>query len=179
MVFTPNSTSHHTGRGTGSPVPALSILVTPTAPTEPQEAARASEVDLSNLDLEAPLPLDPNGAFRDNSDNGLVYLIRANAEPAARAELRLVVNAGSAQEDEDQLGIAHLLEHMLFNGTERFEGQELVDFMEGIGMGFGPDVNAYTSFDETVYQLRIPTDDPEIVDTAFDILEGLGRLRHA
>ena len=122
------------------------------------------------MDADAPLPFDDQVIF-GVFDNGLQYLIRENGQPANRAELRLVLNAGSTQEEDDQLGVAHLLEHMLFNGTERFEGQELINFMEGIGMGFGPDVNAYTSFDETVYQLRIPTDDPEIVATALDILE--------
>ena len=127
-------------------------------------------VDVAALDPDAPLPLDP--AVRlGQLDNGLIYIIRRNTEPLNRAELRLVINAGSLQEDEDQLGLAHLLEHMLFNGTARFPEQALIDFMEGIGMGFGPDVNAYTSFDETVYMLRVPTDDDEVFGTALDILE--------
>jgi len=104
-------------------------------------------------------------------ENGLNYYVRHNAEPENRAELRLVVNAGSLLEDEDQLGVAHFLEHMLFNGTERFGGQAIVDFFEKIGMNFGADLNARTSFDETVYILRIPTEDEETVTTAFDILE--------
>jgi zinc protease len=116
------------------------------------------------------LPVDP--AVRIGQlDNGLTYYIRQNSEPEARAELRLAINAGSLQEDEDQLGLAHFLEHMLFNGTERFPEQELIDYLETIGIEFGPDINAYTSFDETVYQLRVPTDDPELLTTAFDVLE--------
>jgi zinc protease len=82
-----------------------------------------------------------------------------------------VVKAGSVLEDEDQLGLAHFVEHMAFNGTEHFEKQELVDYLEGIGMRFGPDLNAYTSFDETVYMLMVPTDSAELVATAFQILE--------
>lgn len=115
------------------------------------------------------IPLDP--AVRQGTlDNGLTFYIQRNTEPQNRAELRLVVDAGSVLEDDDQLGLAHFVEHMLFNGTERFEAQEIVNFMERIGMRFGPDVNAYTSFDETVYMLQIPTDDPEIERMAFEIL---------
>ncbi len=120
--------------------------------------------------LDAPIP--PTPAIRSGKfDNGLTYYIRANHRPEERAELRLVVNAGSILEDEDQLGLAHFVEHMAFNGTRNFEKQELVDYLESIGLAFGPDLNAYTSFDETVYMLKIPTDDAAIVDTAFQILE--------
>ncbi|RMF54850.1 MAG: insulinase family protein, partial [Calditrichaeota bacterium] len=87
-----------------------------------------------------------------------------------RAELRLVVNAGSVLEADDQLGLAHFCEHMAFNGTLHFQKHKLVDYLESIGMRFGPDLNAYTSFDETVYMLQIPTDQATIVDTAFQIL---------
>ena len=117
-----------------------------------------------------PLPLDP-AVTAGTLDNGLRYFIRTNGYPENRAELRLVVNAGSVLEAEDQLGLAHLLEHMAFNGTENFEKQELVEYLESVGMAFGPEVNAYTGFDETVYMLQIPTDDPEIMATAFQILE--------
>ena len=116
------------------------------------------------------IPLDP--AVRQGKlDNGLTYFVRANGRPEKRASLRLVVNAGSVLEDEDQKGIAHFVEHMAFNGTKRFEKQELVNYLERIGMRFGPDVNAYTSFDETVYMLEVPTDDPRVLATAFQILE--------
>ncbi len=104
-------------------------------------------------------------------DNGLRYYVRENGRPENRALLRLVVDAGSILEDEDQLGLAHFVEHMAFNGTENFEKQALVDYLESIGMAFGPDINAYTSFDETVYMLEVPMDDPEMLATAFRILE--------
>jgi hypothetical protein len=79
---------------------------------------------------------------------------RANRRPEfSRAELRLAVNVGSILEDDDQRGLAHFVEHMAFNGTRNFEKQELVNYLESIGMRFGPDLNAYTSFDETVYML--------------------------
>jgi zinc protease len=117
-----------------------------------------------------PLPVDPLVTV-GRLDNGLTYYVRANRRPENRAELRLVVNAGSILEEDGQRGLAHLLEHMAFNGTEHFEKQELVDYLESIGMQFGPSVNAYTGFDETVYMLQVPTDDPEILATAFQILE--------
>lgn len=123
-----------------------------------------------SLPLDEPLPVSSRvvvGKF----DNGLSYYIRENTEPANRAELRLVVNAGSVLEDDDQVGLAHFLEHMAFNGTRNFEKQELISFMESIGMRLGPGVNAYTSFDETVFQLQLPTDNPDYMATAFQILE--------
>jgi zinc protease len=104
-------------------------------------------------------------------DNGLTYFIRENREPRDRAELRLVINAGSILEDDDQRGLAHVVEHMAFNGTRGFEQHEIVDFLETIGMRFGPDVNAYTSFDETVYMLTVPTDTAGVLETAIRILE--------
>ena len=103
--------------------------------------------------------------------NGLRYWIRENREPKNRAELRLVINAGSVLEDEDQLGLAHVVEHMAFNGSTHFPKQKLVDFMQSIGMRFGPDLNAFTGLDETIYLLKIPMDSPEILATSFLILE--------
>ena len=124
----------------------------------------------------SPLPFDP--AVRTGTlDNGLKYYVRANTEPEGRAELRLAVNAGSILEDEDQRGLAHFLEHMAFNGTERFAEPELVRYLEGVGTRFGPDLNAYTSFDETVYLLQVPTDSAEVFTTGLDVLrEWAGRI---
>ncbi|NTW49211.1 MAG: insulinase family protein, partial [Chlorobiales bacterium] len=104
-------------------------------------------------------------------DNGLSYYIRQNRKPEKRAELRLVVNAGSVLENDDQQGLAHFVEHMAFNGTEHFRKHELVNFLESVGVKFGPDINAYTGFDETVYMLEIPTDSTALLDKAFMILE--------
>ena len=103
-------------------------------------------------------------------ENGLTYYVRENFRPGGRAELRLVVNAGSAQESPDQSGGAHFLEHMLFNGTERFPANELTAVLEGFGARFGPDVNAYTSFDETVYELSLATDDSSLLELGLDVL---------
>ena len=125
---------------------------------------------LAQLTPDSPVPVD-TGVVIKTLPNGLTYYIRANAKPEKRAELRLVVNAGSILEDEDQRGLAHFLEHMAFNGTTHFEKQELVDFLMSIGMRFGADVNAYTSFDETVYSLHVPTDDAAIMDKSFLILK--------
>ncbi len=117
-----------------------------------------------------PIPLDP-AVTVGTLDNGLRYFVRENGRPENRAELRLVVDAGSILEDDDQLGLAHFVEHMAFNGTRNFAKQELVDYLESIGMQFGPDINAYTSFDETVYMLQFPLDDPSVLETGFQILE--------
>jgi zinc protease len=116
------------------------------------------------------LPTDP-AVTLGSLPNGLRYYIRVNQRPAHRAELRLVVNAGSILEDPDQRGLAHFVEHMAFNGTAHFAKQELVNYIESIGMRFGADLNAGTSFDETVYQLQVPTDSAHIVRKAFQILE--------
>ncbi|HEU5219229.1 MAG TPA: insulinase family protein, partial [Gemmatimonadales bacterium] len=120
------------------------------------------------------LPTDPAVTI-GTLPNGIRYYIRVNHRPEKRAELRLVVNAGSILEDEDQRGLAHFVEHMAFNGTTRFKKQELVNYIESIGMRFGADLNAGTSFDETVYQLQVPTDSAHIVTRAFDILEDWAR----
>ncbi len=119
---------------------------------------------------DSPLPVDPAVTVGELG-NGLRYYIRENREPRERAELRLAVKTGSVLEDENQLGLAHFVEHMAFNGTTHFERQELINYLEGIGMRFGPELNAYTSFDETVYELKVPTDSAEVVTTAFQILE--------
>jgi zinc protease len=122
------------------------------------------------ISLDQKLAIDP-ALIHGQLDNGLRYFIRKNRRPENRADLRLVVNAGSVLEDDDQLGLAHFVEHMAFNGTKHFGKQELVHFMESIGMRFGPELNAFTSFDETIYILQIPTESLEVMKTAFQILE--------
>lgn len=116
------------------------------------------------------MPVDPQITM-GTLPNGMRYYIRANKKPEKRAELRLVVKAGSILEDDDQQGLAHLVEHMAFNGTKNFPKNEIVSFMESLGMRFGADINAYTSFDETVYILTVPTDNPEKLDRALQVLE--------
>jgi zinc protease len=145
------------------PVLALLLALVP-APGYPQ-ASQTAQADLS-----ATLPLDPEVTI-GKLPNGLTYYIRRNTVPAGRAEIWLAVNAGSVLEDEDQRGLAHLVEHMAFNGSRGFERQDLVRYLESIGMRFGADVNAYTGFDETVYTLTVPTDRPEFLDQSMRILE--------
>ena len=120
--------------------------------------------------LDQNIPVDPNIKI-GKLENGLTYYIRVNKKPEDRAVLRLVVNAGSILEDNDQLGLAHFVEHMGFNGTKNFKKHELIDYLESIGMKFGPEVNAYTSFDQTVYMLDVPTDSAEMVEKGVQILE--------
>jgi zinc protease len=103
--------------------------------------------------------------------NGLTYYIRKNALPKDRVELRLAINAGSILEDDDQRGLAHFTEHMAFNGTKHFDKNELISYLQSVGIKFGKDLNAYTSFNETVYRLLVPTDKDEVVDKAFLVLE--------
>ncbi|MCH8331712.1 MAG: insulinase family protein, partial [Bacteroidetes bacterium] len=121
-------------------------------------------------ELDNKIPVDPMIRI-GKLDNGLTYYIRKNVKPEKRVEMRLVVNAGSLMEDDDQQGLAHFVEHMAFNGTKNFEKNEIVSYLQSIGVQFGADLNAYTSFDETVYILPIPTDDEEIVNQGLQVLE--------
>ncbi len=123
----------------------------------------------AELNVALPLPVSPNVVV-GKLPNGLTYYLQKNSRPLKKLELRLVVNAGSILEDEDQQGYAHLLEHMAFNGSTHFKKQELVSYLESIGVKYGADLNAYTSFDETVYILPIPTDKPANVDKGFQVL---------
>lgn len=121
------------------------------------------------LSGDALLPFNP--AIRSGRlENGLQYYLLEHAEPENVLVLRLIVDAGSVLETESQLGLAHFLEHMAFNGTERFGETELVAYLESLGIQFGPDINAYTSFDETVYKLEIPSDDPEALEIGFEVM---------
>jgi zinc protease len=120
--------------------------------------------------LSDPIPVEREITI-SQLPNGLRYYVRANKKPEKRAELRLVVKAGSVLEDDDQQGLAHFVEHMAFNGTAHFPKNDIVKFIESLGMRFGADLNAYTSFDETVYMLQVPTDKPEVMDKALLVLE--------
>ncbi len=115
------------------------------------------------------LPLDPTVKI-GTLDNGFTYYLKENPLPEKRVEFRLAIKAGSILEDDDQQGLAHFTEHMLFNGTKNFQKNDLIDFLQKMGLEFGGDLNAYTSFDETVYILPIPTDDPTNLDKALTVL---------
>lgn len=125
---------------------------------------------LAQINMEQVMPVDPKVRI-GRLPNGLTYYIRHNGLPEKRAEMRLVVNTGSVLEDDDQLGLAHFMEHMNFNGTKRFPKNELVSYLQSIGVEFGADLNAYTDFDETVYILPVPTDKPGLVEKGIQILE--------
>jgi zinc protease len=130
----------------------------------------AGTTGAADIPVTEKVPVDPRITTGILS-NGLRYYIRSNKAPQNRAELRLAVNAGSILEDDDQRGLAHMVEHMAFNGTVNFPGQDIIAFMQSIGMRFGAHVNAHTGFDETVYQLQIPTENPRVIDRALLALE--------
>jgi zinc protease len=156
-------------RGALAPLTFLAatvVALTCLAARAPQATAAAGQT----ASLDARIPLD-SAITTGRLANGLKYYLRTNKEPQNRAELRLVVNAGSNLEEDDQRGLAHMVEHMAFNGTKHFPKQDVVAFMQAIGMQFGAHVNAYTSFDETVFQLQIPTDRPIFIDKAMQILQ--------
>ena len=125
-------------------------------------AALRLSVSAQNFAPNAVLPLDTDiktGAL----PNGLKFYIRKNGRPEKRVSLRLAVKAGSLEENDDQLGLAHLIEHMAFNGSEHFKSGEVFSYFERVGARLGPHVNASTSFDETIYMLDLPTDQGDVV----------------
>ena len=124
----------------------------------------------SQFRLNDTIPFNSNVKFGKLS-NGLTYYIKNNNKPEKKIELRLVLNVGSILEDDNQLGLAHFMEHMNFNGSKHFPKNELVSYLQTIGVKFGADLNAYTSFDETVYILPLPSDKEEIVEKGFTVLE--------
>jgi zinc protease len=155
--------------GCGSAPVAMSPAQTAAADPDAGHQAAPAPVFPAGLDPAAPVPVDP--AVRSGTlANGLTWFVRENHRPEQRASLFLVVGTGSVDEDDDQKGLAHMVEHMAFNGTENFPRHELIDYLESVGMAFGPEINAFTSLDQTVYMLQVPTDDPELLDTGLEIL---------
>ncbi len=152
------------------PIILIGLLVFQCARMKPVVSPPVQSEKKTEYQLTDKIPFDDQ-IQAGKLANGLQYYIRKNIKPENRAELRLVVNAGSVLEDDDQQGLAHVVEHMAFNGTKHFEKHQIIDFLESIGMRFGPEINAYTSFDETVYMLEVPTDSAEIMETAFQILQ--------
>ena len=162
---TATATPEPTPTATPTPTPTPTATATPQPTPTPTPTATPEPV----AEPDAPLPFDPL-VIRGTLSNGLSYYIRHNEEPIGRAQISLAVKAGSVLETEDQRGLAHFLEHMAFNGTERFAKHEIIEYLESIGSTFGPDLNARTGFDDTLYFFEIPTDDPEITERAFQIL---------
>ncbi|MCB0685870.1 MAG: insulinase family protein [Saprospiraceae bacterium] len=136
----------------------------------PEDSAQQGQIAEMEQALQQAIPMDPRVRMGTLA-NGMHYYIQHNEKPEHRAELRLAVAAGSINEDDDQLGLAHFVEHMAFNGTKNFEKSELVDYLQSVGTKFGPDLNAYTSFDETVYMLQVRTDSQALFDKGLLILE--------
>ncbi|HEY1010683.1 MAG: M16 family metallopeptidase [Daejeonella sp.] len=129
-----------------------------------QTTAKSAKAPASEI-----IPLDPS-IKTGKLPNGFTYYIRKNVEPKNRVQLYLVNKVGSILENDDQQGLAHFTEHMGFNGTKNFPKNDLVNYLQKAGVRFGADLNAYTSFDETVYQLPIPSDDPEILKNGIQIM---------
>ena len=156
----------------GRRIRALSFVLAAIAlaPTLRPLSAQQIPAAVAALKPSDPMPVDA-AITQGTLPNGLHFYVRANRKPEQRAELRLVVRAGSILEDDDQQGLAHFVEHMAFNGTKTFPRHEVVSFLESLGMRFGADVNAGTSFDETIYTLTVPTDKPAVLDRALLIME--------
>lgn len=146
----------------------VSVLSTPILFAQ-QHAVAPSKIKAAG-EYQKKLPVDPEVAT-GKLPNGLTYYIRHNNKPEHKVELRLVVKAGSILEDEKQLGLAHFMEHMNFNGTKNFQKNELVSYLQTIGVQFGADLNANTGFDQTIYILPIPTDRPDNLEKGFQIIE--------
>jgi zinc protease len=149
---------------------SLLLAVGSFASAQTPAGQETSAASVAKYSLSQQMPVDP-AAVLGTLPNGLRYYVRANAKPAHRAELRLVVKAGSVLEDDDQQGLAHFVEHMEFEGTRHFPRQSIVDFLSSLGLSIGPDANAATSFDDTQYTLRVPTDVPGVLDRALLVLE--------
>ncbi|MEF1280085.1 pitrilysin family protein [Vibrio fortis] len=123
----------------------------------------------TSLDLAQTLSFDSSVEV-GKLENGLSYYIAENTNPESRVYVRLVVNAGSMNEDDDQRGVAHIVELMAFNGTEHYPGNDVIKVLEEAGMKFGVDINAFTDFENTVYTLNLPSNDPETLELVMDIL---------
>ena len=151
---------------------ALAVMLTyalsgqVNAQTVVKSKSKSATVKITESEV---IPLDP--AIRKGKlPNGFTYYIRKNVEPKNRVQLYLANKVGSILENDDQRGLAHFMEHMGFNGTTNFPKNDLVNYLQKSGVRFGADLNAYTSFDETVYQLPIPSDDPEVLKNGIQIM---------
>ena len=133
--------------------------------------AQAQKSGDKKSDLTAKVPVDKKVKIGKLA-NGMTYYIRANKKPENRVQFRLVTNAGSILEDDDQQGLAHFCEHMAFNGTQYYKGNEMISTLQKNGIEFGRGINAWTAFDETVYYVELPTDNAELVEMGFKILDG-------
>jgi zinc protease len=148
-------------------VGTLSASAFAQTPPAGRETSAASVAAYRLNDL---MPVDPEATV-GTLPNGLRYYVRPNGKPARRAELHLVVKAGSVLEDDDQKGLAHFVEHMEFEGSQHFPGSSLSQFLASLGLSIGPDANAMTRYNDTQYTLRVPVDAPGALDRAMFVLE--------
>ena len=148
----------------------LATVISVVSAQTPAPGRETSAASVARYALADQMPVDPE-VLVGGLPNGLRFYVRPNGKPARQAELRLVVKAGSVLEDDDQRGLAHFVEHMQFEGTTHFPGQGINNFLGSLGLSIGADANAETSFDETRYTLRVPTDVPGALDRALTILE--------
>jgi zinc protease len=164
----------------GEPPPAASESATPQVPAsdEPPPTVKTDTAVAASTPRPWPhdisdIPPDEKAIF-GTLDNGMRYIVYPNAEPPGRVSLRLHIDAGSLMEADDQQGLAHFLEHMVFNGSKNYTAAELVPRMQRLGISFGAHANAYTSFDETVYMLDLPDVSEETMDLAFTVMRDFG-----
>ncbi|KAK3027106.1 hypothetical protein RJ639_042400, partial [Escallonia herrerae] len=142
-------------------------------PAEPSQIAKKHgfrSLKLVSVDMDEPLAEKPVGVDYGRLDNGLCYYVRSNSKPKMRAALALAVKAGSVLEEEEERGVAHIVEHLAFSATKRYTNHDIVKFLESIGAEFGACQNAVTSADETVYELFVPVDKPELLPQAISVL---------
>ncbi|CAA3027767.1 zinc protease PQQL-like isoform X1 [Olea europaea subsp. europaea] len=125
---------------------------------------------LVDVNLDDVLPGLPYGVDYGRLDNGLTYYVRCNSKPKMRAALALAVKVGSVLEEEEERGVAHIVEHLAFSATAKYTNHDIVKFLESIGAEFGACQNAMTSADETVYELLVPVDRPELLSQAISVL---------
>ncbi len=148
---------------------SVAVMLAVTGVSNAQTVVKSKSPAATKKRPSVVIPLDP--AVRIGKlPNGFTYYIRKNIEPKNRVQLYLANKIGSIMENDDQRGLAHFMEHMGFNGTKNFPKNDLVNYLQKAGVRFGADLNAYTSFDETVYQLPIPSDDPEVLKNGVQIM---------
>jgi zinc protease len=171
LLLVSSAAATHAFANTNSDIDNTEVSVVSTDVSQDMPIETNDDLKNDMIEQETFLPLDEN-IVSGTLENGLNYIIRALPDNGARPsiEMNLIINAGSAHETDEQLGYAHFVEHMAFNGSKNYPKNALIDFFQRSGMNFGQDLNAYTSFEETVYQLTIPHSKPELMDTAFDVV---------
>ncbi|KAG5041605.1 hypothetical protein JHK85_014081 [Glycine max] len=146
----------------------MELLPAGTPPISKKQGFRS--LKLVNVDMDQLLSDQPVGVDYGILDNGLRYYVRCNSKPRMRAALALAVRAGSVLEEEDERGVAHIVEHLAFSATKKYTNHDIIKFLESIGAEFGACQNAVTSADDTVYELLVPVDKPELLSRAISVL---------